>query len=609
MKTARHLLAIILVAITLASPASAEHKSIPESDFNAYKELAQVKLDAAKESLQKDVAALGTRVDNQDKRIDQQGNRIGDVSISLTWFGILLTLLAIIAGFVGYYTASTKARKEAQDEARKAVDDWLKTHEADLKQRIKAAEDFAAESRAHIQTFEDEINQLKAQLSDKLITHTNNKMAETTALVEDAKRQIQATIAQSTDQTTPPASPAALEALQAQAENLLHKAEAEYTFNDWDNRAFAAFGEDKFDDAARYWQHVSEAPDTPPDIVARALSNRGVALAERGHADEAIAAYDRVEAHYANDTAPALRAQVAIALFNKGNALGKRGRTDEAIATYDLVDARYANDTAPALRELVAKALFNKGVGLGRLGHNNEAIAAYELVDARYATDTAPALREQAAKALVNKGVALGRLGHTDEAIATYELVEARYTNDTAPALREALATAQINKGNALEQRGRTDEAIAAYELVEARYANDETPALRKQVAYAQTGKGFTLLYRAKAHWATLDRRHADLDLAARLFEQAEAEADVDDKPIVLGNRAYCAHLRGEPVEVVHPLLERALKEGREQLYQATLDDLAIHPVPEDAAYRVLLDEVWAELRGEDPPAAAPGAG
>lgn len=518
MKTARHLLAAALVALTLASPAGAEDKTVPESDFNAYKELAQVKLDAAKESLQKDVAALGTRVDNQDKRIDQQGNRIGDVSISLTWFGILLTLLAIIAGFVGYYTASTKARKEAQDEARKAVDDWLKTHEADLKQRIKAAEDFAAESRAHIQTFEDEINQLKAQLSDKLIAHTDNKMAETTALVEDAKRQIQAAIAQSAGQTTPSASPEALEALQTQAENLRHKSEAEYTFNDWNVRAFAAFGERKFEDAVQYWHRASESPNAPPNQVARALANKGIALS-------------------------------------------RLGRAYEAIVAYDLADSRYANDTTLAVREHVARALGSKGN-------------------------------------------ALEQLGHTDEAIAAYDLVEARYANDAAPALREHVALALIIKGNALEGLGRIDEAIAAYDLVEARYASDTAPALREQVAYARNGKGFTLRCRAKAEWDTLDQRQADLDMAASLFAQAESE--YPNKPTVLGNRAYCAHLRGEPVEVVRPLLKRALKDGGERLYKGTLDDLAIHPVPEDAAFRVLLDEVWAEVRGEDPPEAAP---
>lgn len=214
---------------------------------------------------------------------------------------------------------------------------------------------------------------------------------------------------------------------------------------------------------------------------------------------------------------------------------------------------------------------------------------------------------EAAAQALFNAGLALGQLGRTDEAIAAYALVEARYAKDTAPALREQVAKALVNKGVALRQLGRSDEAIATYDLVDARYSNDAAPALRKEVARARNGKGFTLLCRTKADWAALDRRHADLELAASLFERAEA--DIEDKPMVLGNRAYCAHLRGEPVEVVRPLLERALTDGGERLYNGALGDLAIHPVPEDAAFRALLDEVWAELRGEDPPEAGPVAG
>lgn len=607
MKTARHLLAIILVAITLASPASAEDKSIPESDFNAYKELAQVKLDAAKESLQKDVAALGTRVDNQDKRIDQQGNRIGDVSISLTWFGILLTLLAIIAGFVGYYTASTKARKEAQEEAKKAVDDWLKTHEADLKQRIKAAEDFAADSRTHIQTFEDEINQLKAQLSDKLIAHTNNKMAEANALVEDAKRQLQATIAQSAGQTTPPALPEALAALQALGEHLRHKSEAEYTFEDWNDRAFAALAQDRFEDAAQYWQRASEHPNAEAAQIAQALSYKGFALGRLGHIQEEIAAYDVVDARYAEDTSPTVREIVARTLVNKGVALGKRGSNYEAIAVDELIETRYSSDISPTMREQVAKALVNRGNAFGRIEQTDEAIASYDLVEARYTSDSPPTLREQVARALLNKGIALGKLGRNEAAIKAFDLVDARYTSDAEQGLREQVASALVCKSITLQRLERRGEAAAVADLVETRYAIDATPRLRGLVAQVRNSRGFWLLCRAKAEWANMNLRQLNLDVATSLFELAEAQ--VDDKPIVLGNRAYCAHLRGEPVEVVRPLLERALKDGGERLYTATLDDLAIHPVPEDAAFRVLLDEVWAEVRGEDPPGAAPVVG
>lgn len=479
MKTARHLLALALLALALASPGSAADKSVPESDFNAYKELAQVKLDATKESLQKDVAALGTRVDNQDKRIDQHGSRIGDVSIWLTGFSALVSVALAAIGLIAYVSVKSRARDEAQavakEEAPKTVKEWLATHEAELRRRISDAEQAAQTAQEHIAKLETEIAHLQAQASAH-IHAVRERVAAEGDKVTEAIRLIGERMSKP-DSTAAPIPPDLLAALERSSAALNRKDEGEYTFDDWNRRGYAAYGEDKKAEAAAAWRKAADMPDAPADTAAKVL-------------------------------------------FNAGVALGELGRTDEAIATYALVEARYANDTAPALREQVARALFNKGVILGQLG--------------------------------------------------------------------------------------RTDEAIATYELVEARYAKDDTPAMRKRVARVRNSRGFTLLCRAKAEWAALDRRHADLDLAARLFEQAEAENE--DKPMVLGNRAYCAHLRGEPVEVVRPLLERALKDGGERLYTGTLDDLAIHPVPEDAAFRALLDEVWAEVRGEDPPEGAPEA-
>ena len=473
MKTARHLLAIILVAITLASPASAEDKSIPESDFNAYKELAQVKLDAAKESLQKDVAALGMRVDNQDKRIDQQGSRIGDVSIWLTGFSALISIAAVAFGLFGYVTVKNRAHEEAQKEAKKATADWLATRGAELQRRIDEAERAALIAQEIIATLEAGFADQQEQIRAVAKAEQERLKAE----ADEAMRLIGERMSKR-DSTATPIPTDLLAALERSAAALNPKNESEYTFDDWIRRGYAAYGEGNRAEAAKAWRKAADMPESPA--------------------------------------------------------------------------------------EAAAKVLFNAGVVLGELGRTDEAIAAYDLIDARYATDTAPALREQAAKALVNKGAAL-------------------------------------------LQRRNNDKAIAAYDLVETRYASDVAQALRRLTALARNGKGFTLLCRAKADWANLDQRQADLDLAARLFEQAEA--DIDDKPIVLGNRAYCAHLRGEPVVVIRQWLKRALKDGGERLYTATLDDLAIHPVPEDAAFRVLLDEVWAEVRGEDPPGAAPVVG
>ncbi|WP_298619986.1 hypothetical protein [uncultured Zoogloea sp.] len=480
MKTVRHLLAPVLLALALTGPASADDKTIPESDFNAYKELAQVKLDAAKESLQKDVAALGTRVDNQDKRIDQQGNRIGDVNTWLTGFSALVSVALAAIGLIAYFSVKSRARDEAQavakEEAPKTVEAWLATHETELRRRISDAEQAAQTAREHIAKLETEIAQLKAQASAHIhaerdrVTVEVDKVTEAIRLIGERMDK--------PDSTAAPIPPDLLAALERSSAALNRKDESEYTFDDWKRRGYAAYGEGRKAEAAEAWRRAADMQDSPAEAAAKAL-------------------------------------------FNAGVALGELWRTDEAIATYELVDARYANDTAPALREHVAIAL-------------------------------------------INKGNTLGQLGHFERAIATYDLVSARYTLNASPALREPLARTKV-------------------------------------------GKGFTLLCRAKADWANLSQRQADLNMAANLFDQATT--DFDDKPIVLGNRAYCAHLRGEPVEVVRPLLERALKDGGEPLYKITLDDLATHPVPEDAAYRTLLDEVWAEVQGQNPARAAPGAG
>ena len=53
--------------------AMAEDRPVSQADLSAYKELAQTRLDAAKESLQKDRERIEARLDSQDKRIGDIG--------------------------------------------------------------------------------------------------------------------------------------------------------------------------------------------------------------------------------------------------------------------------------------------------------------------------------------------------------------------------------------------------------------------------------------------------------------------------------------------------------------------------------------------------------
>ena len=105
---------------------------------------------------------------------------------------------------------------------------------------------------------------------------------------------------------------------------------------------------------------------------------------------KAIAVYDDVIAGFGDATEPMLREQVARALLNKGAALAELDRFVEAIAGHDDIVARFGDATEPVLREQVARALLNKGGALGELDRFVEAIAGYDDVVARFGDATNP---------------------------------------------------------------------------------------------------------------------------------------------------------------------------------------------------------------------------
>jgi tetratricopeptide (TPR) repeat protein len=254
-----------------------------------------------------------------------------------------------------------------------------------------------------------------------------------------------------------------------------------------------------------------------------AHSNLGLALAERGQVDEAIAHYwkaleiepDYVEAHCNLGLALAGRGQVdeAIAHYwkaleiepdyveahcNLGIALARRGRVDEAIAHY-----RRALEINPDY----AEAHNNLGNALAGHGKIDEAIAEYrkalkinpDYVDAHYNLALALAARGQVDEAIAqyrraleikpdfamahnNLGFALAGRGDVDEAIAQYR---------RALEIKPGYVEAQCNLGLALAGRGQVDEALVHYRkalaLALARNNMTLADAIRAQIRRLQS--------------------------------------------------------------------------------------------------------------------------
>jgi len=669
-----------------------------QQDVAVIKETTTLHLEAQKESLQKDLQSLQSKIEQQDKRIADINASTDRLSIVLTGFATLITVLFAGAGVAAWYSAGAKARE--------AVEEWIEKRKAELIQDVKTA----------IGTVQADATKARQEIQ----AHSDAVAAE----AKSVNKQLQANLASA---TPPMVTPAQIEALDQQEKRLKQKPESEYTFNDWESRAFTAYASKQFDLAANYFLQASQAADATQVQIAHSLFARGVMLGEMNRNEEALVAYEQAIDRYGQITGSAFHDRLAMAMVNKGVTLGQLNRWNEAIVTYEHVITRFREANEPALQYQVAMAMFNKGVAHGRLGRSVEAIATYEQFINRYGDAAEPALQAQVARAMVNKGitfsalnenekamtiydqvisrygeaaeselqaqvakamvqkgflfvkrnrhndsitifdqvltrygevreivvreqvaramvqkgiilgelkryedsmvvfdqvsakfggakesslsvqvamamfnkgVTLSRLDRHEEAIVAYEQVINRYGEATEPALRAHMVKAMVNKASTLGRLSRRDEAMVVYEQVINRYGEATEPILCESVSGSINGVGFSLLLKAKKDWDEGKARAQYLADAQINFKNALQK--YPQNAFAIGNLSYVYFLSGRRDEASETLCQ-ALELGGEELYRETIKDTESNRVPDDAAFRELLDKIWNEVKLKKP--------
>jgi len=166
--------------------------------------------------------------------------------------------------------------------------------------------------------------------------------------------------------------------------------------------------------------------DRNPDCW-MAHNNLGVALANRGRFDEAMAHYQK---------AVKIKPDFTEAHYNLGGVLLRQGRLDAAMAQYRKVLEIKPDD---------AGAHYSLGNVLANRGRFDEAIAEYQ---------KALEIKPDHVEALNNLAAAFARLGRFDEAIAQYQ---------KAVEIKPDYIKAHYNLGGVLAARSRFDEAVAHY--------------------------------------------------------------------------------------------------------------------------------------------------
>jgi len=240
----------------------------------------------------------------------------------------------------------------------------------------------------------------------------------------------------------------------------------------------------------------------------RALLYQGDLQRQMRNTKAAVAAYERLDQRFGQESDPAIRTVIADALFKKGEILAEQGNTRAAVAAYDEINRRYAEDRDAGFRLRAARALFAKGSLLGKQGMGEEpdsetpsvntrpvgdsaaAVAVYDDIIQRFGRDKDPNIHNIVGGTLLKKSETLRLTGDDQGTIATYDEIVRHFGNDDTQVSRVLVATALFRKGLTLgKQEGGLNAAIAAFDELTRRFASDTHPNVRKIVGQAITAR------------------------------------------------------------------------------------------------------------------------
>ncbi len=294
-------------------------------------------------------------------------------------------------------------------------------------------------------------------------------------------------------------------------------------------------------------------------ISARELFENGLALAESGRLQEAVAAWREFVRRFGESEATDDRNPVSLALVNMGRALKLLNRSEEALAVWDDAAQRFGGNRGPGIPHAVATALVSKAHLHTEENRPLEALAACDEVLLRFRETRIESLQGVLANALIGKSVALMALNRPNEALAACDELLGRFGASEAPALPVEVATAMAGRGSALAALDRFDAAAAAWGQMAERFGNSEAPEVIDQVAMALGNKASALVQfgRPKEALATCEeilRRYPDDDRTTRRESTAAA----------LLNKGNALRLLRRPAEAIGAWDECAQRFGSE---------------------------------------------
>lgn len=165
MKRGSFLFALCWIALLFSLPshsALAASDDVSKPELAAHKELVQIQIEAIKALHQKDADAINKRIDDQLAQVGQGVDRFGVIASGL---GIVITVLLVFGGFIGY----RNAKSEAKDIAKYTAEEWFRENSPQLSKRI---DELAARFEKQFQEkFEQFSNRVDPLLTDSSLSY------------------------------------------------------------------------------------------------------------------------------------------------------------------------------------------------------------------------------------------------------------------------------------------------------------------------------------------------------------------------------------------------------------------------------------------------------
>ncbi|WP_136678826.1 tetratricopeptide repeat protein [Neptunomonas sp. XY-337] len=308
-----------------------------------------------------------TKIDeNLSKQVSQQNERIGDISAQVDRFGVITAWIG--GGFAVLFTFLAVAfaisvRSSALAEARNtALEHIQEQAEALREQTIEELE----KEKAII------LKQIKREASQIL----NNIQQDGEAAVGE--------LIQLKDHYTPEEE----HEIQKQKERTIDKPEADYTAEDWFNKAISDYTNQDFKQTIQSLDRALGYPENSDSFIATTLFNKAFCYGKLSPPEESleVETLQNLIKQFKENTEEDVQTTVARALLNLGFSYSSSSppQTDKAIAACKQLIERFETSTYEDIQAVVAAALVNLGVAYSQKSpaQAGEAIATYKrLID------------------------------------------------------------------------------------------------------------------------------------------------------------------------------------------------------------------------------------